>query len=135
VSRVLHTSQVDRVGRNWVEKFKEHVERQMFEVIIQGQSTLQPSHRCSHADLDSCCRTKDRRSRHYQTVPKGRLGQAARKRLIAAKETAREAEGGSKEAPSGWFRCYRARSVPKVPRQVATINQYLHPGPHHVVRA
>ncbi|EMD86219.1 hypothetical protein COCC4DRAFT_31508 [Bipolaris maydis ATCC 48331] len=36
VSRVLHTSQVDKVGRVWVEKFKEHVERQMFEVIIQA---------------------------------------------------------------------------------------------------
>lgn len=36
VSRVLHTSQVDRVGRAWVDKFKEHVDRQMFEVIIQA---------------------------------------------------------------------------------------------------
>ncbi|KAF2439463.1 translation factor GUF1, mitochondrial [Karstenula rhodostoma CBS 690.94] len=36
VSRVLHTSQVDRVGRSWVEKFKEHVDRQMFEVVIQA---------------------------------------------------------------------------------------------------
>lgn len=36
VSRVLHTSQVDKVGRAWVEKFKVHVERQMFEVIIQA---------------------------------------------------------------------------------------------------
>jgi elongation factor 4 len=36
VSRVLHTSQVDRVGRVWVEKFKEHVDRQMFEVVIQA---------------------------------------------------------------------------------------------------
>ncbi|KAF2707821.1 GTP-binding protein-like protein GUF1 [Pleomassaria siparia CBS 279.74] len=36
VSRVLHSSQVDRVGRLWVEKFKEHVDRQMFEVVIQA---------------------------------------------------------------------------------------------------
>ncbi|KAF2005989.1 GTP-binding protein lepa [Amniculicola lignicola CBS 123094] len=36
VSRILHSSQVDRVGRGWVEKFKEHVDRQMFEVIIQA---------------------------------------------------------------------------------------------------
>ncbi|KAF1917618.1 GTP-binding protein-like protein GUF1 [Ampelomyces quisqualis] len=36
VSRVLHTSQVDKVGRKWVEKFKDHVDRQMFEVIIQA---------------------------------------------------------------------------------------------------
>jgi len=36
VSRILHTSQVDKIGRAWVEKFKEHVDRQMFEVIIQA---------------------------------------------------------------------------------------------------
>lgn len=36
VSRVLHTSQVERTGRQWVKKFKEHVDRQMFEVIIQA---------------------------------------------------------------------------------------------------
>ncbi|KAF2790839.1 translation factor GUF1, mitochondrial [Melanomma pulvis-pyrius CBS 109.77] len=36
VARVLHSSQVDRVGRSWVEKFKEHVDRQMFEVVIQA---------------------------------------------------------------------------------------------------
>ena len=36
VSRVVHTSQVDRLGRQWVTKFKEHVDRQMFEVIIQA---------------------------------------------------------------------------------------------------
>ena len=36
VSRVLHTSQVERQGRQWVTKFKEHVDRQMFEVVIQA---------------------------------------------------------------------------------------------------
>ncbi|CAL3971306.1 unnamed protein product [Diplocarpon coronariae] len=36
VARVMHTSQVDRLGRLWVKKFKEHVDRQMFEVIIQA---------------------------------------------------------------------------------------------------
>ncbi|KAE8453018.1 Translation factor guf1 mitochondrial [Mollisiaceae sp. DMI_Dod_QoI] len=36
VARVVHTSQVDRIGRQWVKKFKEHVDRQMFEVIIQA---------------------------------------------------------------------------------------------------
>jgi elongation factor 4 len=47
VSRVLHTSQVDKVGRTWVEKFKEHVERQMFEVIIQA--AVSPLISASHA--------------------------------------------------------------------------------------
>jgi elongation factor 4 len=36
VARVVHTSQVERIGRLWVKKFKEHVDRQMYEVIIQA---------------------------------------------------------------------------------------------------
>jgi elongation factor 4 len=36
VARVVHTSQVDRLGRQWVKKFKEHVDRQMFEIVIQA---------------------------------------------------------------------------------------------------
>ncbi|KAL1963444.1 hypothetical protein VTN77DRAFT_8345 [Rasamsonia byssochlamydoides] len=36
VSRLVHYSQVDRLGRQWVTKFKEHVERQMFEIVIQA---------------------------------------------------------------------------------------------------
>ncbi|KAK4946323.1 Translation factor guf1 mitochondrial [Elasticomyces elasticus] len=36
VSRVLHQSQVRQVGKQWVEKFKEHVDRQMFEIVIQA---------------------------------------------------------------------------------------------------
>ena len=36
VSRVVHTSQSDRLGKQWVAKFKEHVDRQLFEVIIQA---------------------------------------------------------------------------------------------------
>lgn len=38
VSRIVHHSQVDRVGRQWVKKFKEHVDRQMYEVIIQAMA-------------------------------------------------------------------------------------------------
>lgn len=30
ICRVIHTTQVDRLGRHWVSKFKEHVDRQMF---------------------------------------------------------------------------------------------------------
>ncbi|KAL1985348.1 hypothetical protein VTN96DRAFT_8026 [Rasamsonia emersonii] len=36
ISRMVHASQVERLGRQWVTKFKEHVERQMFEIIIQA---------------------------------------------------------------------------------------------------
>ncbi|KAF7896284.1 hypothetical protein EAF00_006298 [Botryotinia globosa] len=38
VARVVHTSQAEKIGRQWVTKFKEHVDRQMFEVIIQAQA-------------------------------------------------------------------------------------------------
>ena len=36
VSRVVHTSQVQRLGKQWVTKFKEHVDRQHYEVVIQA---------------------------------------------------------------------------------------------------
>ena len=36
VARLLHYSQVERLGRQWVTKFKQHVDRQLFEVIIQA---------------------------------------------------------------------------------------------------
>ncbi|KAE9986887.1 hypothetical protein EG328_004329 [Venturia inaequalis] len=36
VARIVHTSQIDRIGRELVTKFKEHVDRQMFEVVIQA---------------------------------------------------------------------------------------------------
>jgi elongation factor 4 len=36
VARIIHYSQADRLGREWVSKFKEHVDRQMFEIVIQA---------------------------------------------------------------------------------------------------
>ncbi|KAJ8609738.1 hypothetical protein MRB53_038975 [Persea americana] len=36
VARVVHHSQAERLGKEWVKKFKEHVDRQMFEVVIQA---------------------------------------------------------------------------------------------------
>ncbi|CAG1961131.1 unnamed protein product [Fusarium graminearum] len=36
ICKVVHTSQVDRLGKQWVTKFKEHVDRQHFEVVIQA---------------------------------------------------------------------------------------------------
>ncbi|KAI1091236.1 GTP-binding protein lepa [Rostrohypoxylon terebratum] len=36
ISRVVHSSQVNILGRQWVTKFKDHVQRQMFEVVIQA---------------------------------------------------------------------------------------------------
>jgi translation factor GUF1, mitochondrial len=36
VSKVIHESEATYLGRQWVTKFKEHVDRQQFEVIIQA---------------------------------------------------------------------------------------------------
>ncbi|POS83098.1 GTP-binding protein-like protein GUF1 [Erysiphe pulchra] len=36
IARIVHLSQAERLGRELVNKFKEHIERQMFEVIIQA---------------------------------------------------------------------------------------------------
>jgi elongation factor 4 len=36
VARVVHISQARHLGKQWVEKFKEHVDRQMFEIVIQA---------------------------------------------------------------------------------------------------
>ena len=36
VSRVVHVSQAPRLGREWVEKLKKYVDRQMFEIVIQA---------------------------------------------------------------------------------------------------
>ncbi|RCI12183.1 hypothetical protein L249_0595 [Ophiocordyceps polyrhachis-furcata BCC 54312] len=36
ICRIVHLSQADRIGRNWATKFKDHVDRQMFEVVIQA---------------------------------------------------------------------------------------------------
>ncbi|WZH43116.1 translation factor GUF1 mitochondrial [Fusarium acuminatum] len=36
ICKVVHSSQVDRLGKQWVTKFKEHVDRQHFEVVIQA---------------------------------------------------------------------------------------------------
>ncbi|EME46195.1 hypothetical protein DOTSEDRAFT_86807 [Dothistroma septosporum NZE10] len=50
VARVVHYSEAERIGKQWVAKFKEHVDRQMFEVVIQavagkrvvGRETIKP---------------------------------------------------------------------------------------------
>lgn len=36
VARVVHVAEAERLGKAWVGKFKQHVSRQMFEVVIQA---------------------------------------------------------------------------------------------------
>ena len=69
VARVVHTSQVDRLGRQWVTKFKEHVDRQMFEVVIQAtagkrivaRETLKPFRKDVLAKLHAADITRKRK--------------------------------------------------------------------------
>ncbi|OAP65545.1 translation factor GUF1, mitochondrial [Fonsecaea erecta] len=66
ISRVMHHSQVRQVGKQWVEKFKEHVDRQMFEVIIQAavgrqiiaRETLKPFRKDVTAKLHAADKTR-----------------------------------------------------------------------------
>lgn len=37
-ARVLHRTEVEKVGREWVQKFKEYVKSQLFEVVIQARA-------------------------------------------------------------------------------------------------
>lgn len=39
LAQVLHRSQVDRVGREWVKKFKEYIKAQLYEVVIQARAS------------------------------------------------------------------------------------------------
>lgn len=36
ITRVVHHSQSERLGRAWVQRFKTHVDRQLFEIVIQA---------------------------------------------------------------------------------------------------
>jgi len=36
ICRIVHSSQAQKLGKLWVEKFKQHVDRQLFEVAIQA---------------------------------------------------------------------------------------------------
>lgn len=36
VARVIHATQADKLGKEWVKKFKKHVDRQLYEVVIQA---------------------------------------------------------------------------------------------------
>jgi elongation factor 4 len=108
IARVVHASQVDRLGRQWVTKFKEHVERQMFGALLSisfppsPRNTVLTDYRRNHHP--SRRRQAHRRARDHQALPQGRARQAARQRHLAAQEAAREAKGGA-EAPEGRREC------------------------------
>ncbi|KAK4191019.1 hypothetical protein QBC35DRAFT_520953 [Podospora australis] len=81
IARVVHSSQVQRLGRQWVEKFKEHVDRQMFEVIIQAavgrrivaRETLKPFRKDVLAKLHASDITRRRKLLEKQKAGRKRL--------------------------------------------------------------
>ncbi|KAK4237006.1 hypothetical protein C8A03DRAFT_45094 [Achaetomium macrosporum] len=81
IARVVHSSQVERLGRQWVTKFKEHVERQMFEVIIQAaagkrivaRETIKPFRKDVLAKLHASDITRRRKLLEKQKAGRKRL--------------------------------------------------------------
>ncbi|KAL2115428.1 hypothetical protein VTJ04DRAFT_9683 [Mycothermus thermophilus] len=81
IARVVHVSQVERMGREWVTKFKEHVERQMFEVIIQAatgkrivaRETLKPFRKDVLAKLHASDITRRKKLLEKQKAGRKRL--------------------------------------------------------------
>ncbi|KAI0420758.1 GTP-binding protein lepa [Xylaria grammica] len=81
IARVVHRSQVERLGRQWVTKFKEHVQRQMFEIIIQAavgkkiiaRETLKPFRKDVLAKLHASDITRRRKLLEKQKEGRKRL--------------------------------------------------------------
>ncbi|ROT40933.1 GTP-binding protein GUF1 [Sodiomyces alkalinus F11] len=81
ICRVIHTSQAERLGRQWVTKFKEHVDRQMFEVVIQAaagkkivaRETLKPFRKDVLAKLHASDITRRRKLLEKQKAGRKRL--------------------------------------------------------------
>jgi len=77
----VHTSQAERLGRHWVTKFKEHVQRQMFEVVIQAaagrrivaRETLKPFRKDVLAKLHAADVTRRRKLLEKQKEGRKRL--------------------------------------------------------------
>ncbi len=81
IARVMHRSQVARVGRQWVTKFKEQVDRQMFEVVIQAatgkrivaRETIKPFRKDVLAKLHASDITRRRKLLEKQKAGRKRL--------------------------------------------------------------
>lgn len=81
ICRVVHASQVDRLGKQWAAKFKEHVDRQMFEIIIQAavgrkiiaRETLKPFRKDVLAKLHASDITRRKKLLEKQKVGRKKL--------------------------------------------------------------
>ena len=81
VARVIHASQAERLGKEWVQKFKEHVDRQMFEVVIQAvagkkvvaRETLKPFRKDVTAKLHAADASRRRKLLERQKEGRKRL--------------------------------------------------------------
>ncbi|PNH39554.1 hypothetical protein VD0004_g7348 [Verticillium dahliae] len=81
ICRVIHVSQAERLGRQWVTKFKEHVDRQMFEIVIQAaagrrivaRETIKPFRKDVLAKLHASDITRRRKLLEKQKAGRKRL--------------------------------------------------------------
>lgn len=81
VARVVHTSQAERLGRQWVSKFKKHVDRQLFEIIIQAavgnrivaRETIKPFRKDVLAKLHAADISRRRKLLEKQKIGRKRL--------------------------------------------------------------
>lgn len=81
ICRVVHASQVDRLGKQWAAKFKEHVDRQMFEIVIQAavgrkivaRETLKPFRKDVLAKLHAADITRRKKLLEKQKVGRKKL--------------------------------------------------------------
>lgn len=81
LARVVHASYVERMGRQWVAKLKEHVDRQMFEIVIQAavgrkvvaRETVKPFRKDVTAKLHAADVTRRRKLLEKQKEGRKRL--------------------------------------------------------------
>ncbi|KAK0615119.1 GTP-binding protein GUF1 [Bombardia bombarda] len=81
VTKIVHSSVVNRLGRQWVTKFKEHVDRQMFEIVIQAaagrrivaRETLKPFRKDVLAKLHASDITRRKKLLEKQKAGRKRL--------------------------------------------------------------
>lgn len=119
ICRVVHGSQADRIGRQWVTKFRQHVDRQMFGTLLYrlARPSL-PRLTTNRGRYPSSSRQQDYSPRNNQALPQGRPRQTARQRHHAAEEAAREAKGRSKEATSRRQCRHRPGGISELPVKV-----------------
>lgn len=124
VARVIHASQAERLGRLWVTKFKEHVDRQMFEVIIQAvagrrivaRETIKPFRKDVLAKLHA-----SDLSRRRKLLEKQKEGRKKLRGIDNSLANQREETLADFTTCSCWQHFHRSKSVSRLLSQIRTL--------------